>query len=165
MRLMRHSLVLPVLLVLPGSLLPAQQKAPSPNAKPAKHSALLAPSDGLAVITAALDAHTRHSKTDCSHLVHEIYERAGFEYEYASSSDLYAGTSEFRPVKHPQPGDLVVWPGHVGIVVNPAQRSFYSALSSGLGVDAYDSDYWKERGKPRFFRYVKPPLTAEHAGK
>lgn len=141
--------------------LPAALSAQVPVSKPAKRSALLGPEDGLAVITAALDAHTRRSKTDCSHLVHEVYERAGFEYEYASSGELYQGTSEFRQVKHPQPGDLVVWPGHVGIVVNPAQRSFYSALTSGLGVDAYDSDYWKARGKPRFLRYIKPSVSAD----
>jgi hypothetical protein len=57
----------------------------------------------------------------------------------------------------------VVWPGHVGIVVNPAQHSFYSALSSGLGVETYDSDYWKERGRPRFFRFVKANAASERA--
>jgi hypothetical protein len=41
-------------------------------------------------------------------------------------------------------------------VVNPAQHSFFSALSSGHGVDLYDSPYWKRRGRPRFYRYVKP---------
>jgi hypothetical protein len=40
-------------------------------------------------------------------------------------------------------------------VVNPAQHSFFSALSSGHGVDSYDSPYWKQRGRPRFYRYVK----------
>ena len=77
---------------------------------------------------------------------------------------LYAGAGEFRLVRRPQPGDLVVWPGHVGIVVNPAQRSFYSALSLGLGVDAYDAPYWKERGRPRFFRYVKTNAKLDRAG-
>jgi cell wall-associated NlpC family hydrolase len=154
--------------LLPWAFAAAQQKHPdaAPAAKPARHSKapLIGPSDGLAVITAALDAHTRRStKLDCSHLVHEIYERAGFEYDYASSSDLYAGTAEFRRVQHPQPGDLVVWPGHVGIVVNPAQRSFYSALNAGLGVDAYNSAYWKERGRPRFFRYLKTAATPDSA--
>jgi len=43
----------------------------------------------------------------------------------------------------------------VGIVVSPAQHSFYSSLRTGLGVELYDSPYWKQRGKPRFFRYVK----------
>ena len=47
--------------------------------------------------------------------------------------------------------------GHVGIVVNPAQRVFFSRLRSGPGVDAYDADYWKERGQVRFYRYIKVP--------
>src|ERR1700687_1031408 len=114
-------------------------------------------SEGLAILGAALDSRRHHAKfsSDCSHFVHELYGSAGFPYEYASSSDLYAGIDEFRQVASPQPGDLAVWRGHAGIVVNPAQHSFFSALSSGHGVESYDSPYWKQRGQPRFFRYVK----------
>ena len=100
----------------------------------------LSQDDGLSVIAAALDARTQATRQrDCSHLVHAIYLRAGFPYPYASSSDLYDGTDDFQRVTRPQPGDLVVWPGHVGIVVNPAQRVFFSRLRSGPGVDAYDA--------------------------
>jgi hypothetical protein len=120
-------------------------------------SRMLTPNEGLAILSAALDWRHKQSdfSTDCSHFVHELYERAGFLYEYASSSDLYEGTSEFRQVASPQPGDLAVWPGHAGIVVNPDQHSFFSVLHSGPGVDSYDSPYWKQRGHPRFFRYLK----------
>jgi hypothetical protein len=118
--------------------------------------AVLTPDDGLSVIAAALDARTQATRQhDCSHLVHAIYLQAGFPYAYASSSDLYDGTDDFRRVKHPQPGDLVVWPGHVGIVVNPAQRVFFSRLRHGPGVDAYDAQHWKQLGQVRFYRYVK----------
>jgi cell wall-associated NlpC family hydrolase len=125
--------------------------------KAKRHSpVVLSPDDGLSLIAAALDARTRATRQpDCSHLVHAIYLQAGFPYAYASSSDLYDGTGDFHRVKHPQPGDLVVWPGHVGIVVNPARRVFFSRLSSGPGVDAYDTPYWKQRGQARFYRYVK----------
>jgi cell wall-associated NlpC family hydrolase len=124
--------------------------------------AVLNKDDGLSLIAAALDAHTHTARqSDCSHLVHAIYLQAGFPYAYASSSDLYDGTEDFRKVKHPQPGDLVVWPGHVGIVVNPAKHLFFSRLSSGPGVDAYDAQYWKDRGQARFFRYVKS--SSSHA--
>jgi cell wall-associated NlpC family hydrolase len=119
-------------------------------------SRTLTPDDGLSVIAAALDSRVRlHSESDCSHLVHAIYDRAGFPYSYESSSSLYVGRKEFRRVTHAQPGDLVVWPGHVGIVVNPAQHAFFSTLHSGPGIDAYDAPYWKQRGQLRFYRYIK----------
>jgi hypothetical protein len=120
-------------------------------------SQLLTSNEGLAILGAALDSrhHRVELSADCSHFVHELYERAGFPFEYASSSDLYQGTSQFRRVASPQPGDLAVWRGHAGIVINPAQHSFFSVLHSGPGVDLYDSSYWKRRGQPRFFRYVK----------
>ena len=108
------------------------------------------------MLGAALE--TRHKpaqRSDCSHLVHAIYEKAGFSYKYQSSSDLYAGNEDFQRVWQPQPGDVIVWPGHAGIVVNPAQHTFYSALRSGFGVQPYDSVYWKGRGKPHFLRYIK----------
>lgn len=114
-------------------------------------------SEGLAILGAALDSRPHADfPSDCSHLVHELYGRAGFPYEYASSSDLYTGIDEFRRVESPQPGDLAVWRGHAGIVINPVQYSFFSVLRSGPGVDSYNSPYWKQRGRPHFFRYVKP---------
>ncbi len=117
---------------------------------------LLTVGEGLAIVGAALDSrHHPHFPSDCSHFVLGLYKRAGFPYGYASSSDLYAGIDEFRQVASPQPGDLAVWRGHAGIVINPVQHSFFSLLHSGPGVDSYDSPYWKKRGPPRFFRYLK----------
>lgn len=116
----------------------------------------LTPDDGLAVISAALDSKMRIlPERDCSHLVHAIYERAGFHYAYVSSSDLYFGVEGFQRVWRPQPGDLIVWRGHVGIVVRPSRHVFYSLLRSGPGTDDYENPYWTGRGVPRFYRYVK----------
>ena len=112
--------------------------------------------EGLAILGAALESrHHANAHADCSHLVQAIYERAGFPYAYSTSSELYAGVNEFRRVSRPQPGDLVAWPGHVGIVINPTQHTFFSALRSGLGVEHYDSSYWRRRGHPRFLRYTR----------
>ncbi len=111
--------------------------------------------DRLSVITAALDVKAESAESDCSHFVHAIYEEAGFPYSYASSSDLYAGVAGFQRVKKPATGDLVVWRGHVGIVTKPSQHKFFSVLSSGPGIDDYTAPYWKHRGKPRFYRYLK----------
>ena len=93
-------------------------------------------------------------KPDCSHLMHQIFTAAGLDYPYANSFDLYSGVPQFKRVRSAQPGDLVVWRGHVGLVVDPEGRSFYSSLGSGIQTDEYDSRYWRRRGQPRFYRYL-----------
>jgi cell wall-associated NlpC family hydrolase len=116
----------------------------------------LSSDDRLAVLAAALDSKLRlYSERDCSHLVHTIYERAGFPYFYASSSDLYKGVEGFQRVELPQPGDLVVWRGHVGIVVRPSHHIFFSFMRGGPGIDDYEAPYWTSRGHARFYRYFK----------
>jgi cell wall-associated NlpC family hydrolase len=96
----------------------------------------------------------RHTQLDCSHLVHELYQRAGLKYEYVNSEQLYEGTPGFRQVDEPVAGDIIVWHGHMGVIVDPLLHSFLSALRTGVKIAAYDSNYWKGRGIPRFFRYT-----------
>lgn len=121
-----------------------------------KQTYSITPDDRLSLLAAALDARVqREAEADCSHLVHAIYEAAGFPYDYAPSSDLYAGVENFQRVKTPLPGDLVVWRGHVGMVIKPSQHIFFSYLSSGPGTGDYETAYWRHRGHPRFYRYVK----------
>ena len=116
----------------------------------------------LATISAA-DVESE-PETDCSHLVHDVYEQAGFPYDYVSSRELYIGSTNFTRVRVPQAGDLVVWRGHVGIVIDPKQHSFFSFVRSGPDTQFYDSPYWRSRGIARFFRYMtEEPLHAGHA--
>ena len=103
------------------------------------------------------------SETDCSHLVQEVYEKAGFPYDYASSHELYIGSASanFTRVHRPQEGDLVVWRGHVGIVSDPKEHSFFSFTRTGPDTQFYDSPYWRSRGIARFYRYMtEKPLHA-----
>ncbi len=116
----------------------------------------LTKNDRKVLVSVALHERVRgEDESDCSHLVHAIYETAGFPYEYAPSDDIYAGVAGFYRVKSPLAGDLVVWHGHVGMVIKPSKHTFYSSLSSGPGMDDYESAYWKSRGVPRFYRYIK----------
>jgi len=96
----------------------------------------------------------RKTRLDCSHFTHYLFERVGLEYSYANSSSLYDGVNEFYRVRQPEAGDLIVWRGHVGIVVDPEERTFLSKLRSGVKIASYDSRYWKRRGTPRFLRYA-----------
>src|SRR5258708_25298522 len=83
--------------------------------------------EGEVVVQAAWELRRGlNPKPDCSHFVNAIYAQAGLEYEYATSSDVFDGIDSFRRVQTPQPGDLVVWQGHIGIVVDPEEHSFYS---------------------------------------
>ena len=116
---------------------------------------LLTWSEGVQVIEVAWKNLSKFdSAIDCSHLVNQIYELAGVPYQYATSNELYQGVDRFERVQTPQPADLIVWPGHVGLIVNPQEHSFYSSLNSGLKIDSYDSATWRARGPARFFRLV-----------
>jgi hypothetical protein len=90
---------------------------------------------------------------DCSHFVHQIYFEAGFEYPYASSFEIYAGDKHFARVRTAQPGDVIAWPGHVGIVLDPVKHSFFSLVSTGMEAQDYQGAYWKSRGRPRIYRF------------
>jgi hypothetical protein len=139
------------------------QNAPTAQAKatgvPAEQGSapnfrLLNAKEGRSIVEAAKDQDPRgRDAQDCSHLVHQAYLDAGFEYPYASSFKLYAGNENFQRVRYPRPGDLIVWPGHVGIVLDPIEHSFYSLVSTGLQAQDYQGTYWKSRGRPRFYRY------------
>lgn len=96
----------------------------------------------------------RFRELDCSHLVHALYESVGLHYVYATSRTLYRGIPPFKRVSEPELGDLVVWRGHVGIVIDPSRQRFLSALRSGVKIASYVSSYWQKRGRPRFFRHA-----------
>jgi len=118
---------------------------------------LLTRNEGLAIVQTISDHHQslrgKRAKPDCSHLVNDIYGLAGFPYPYAKSADLYRGHPSFVRVSVPQPGDLIVWRGHVGLVLDPRQHFFYSSLRSGLDTEDYTSAYWRRWGTPHFYRY------------
>jgi len=126
--------------------------------------------EGEAIVQAAWELRRGLGpKPDCSHFVRAVYARAGFDYEYATSSELFEGIDAFRRVQKPQPGDLVVWQGHIGIVIDPVEHSFYSSVLSGFAIEDYRSAYWLQRGRPRFYRYLVDPAVPRagllaHAG-
>jgi hypothetical protein len=116
---------------------------------------LVSPEQGEALAAFALQSERRirRPKPDCSHLVHLLYSRAGLIYPYQDSRVLYRGVSDFQRVKMPQPGDLAVWLGHVGIVLSPEDKTFLSSVRSGIITESWTAPHWVRRGRPRFYRY------------
>src|SRR5262249_56848515 len=115
----------------------------------------VSPDEGEAIVQAAWELRRGLApKPDCSHFVRAVYARAGFDYEYATSNEIFDGIDSFRRVQEPQPGDLIVWQGHIGIVVDPDEHSFYSSVLSGFAIEDYHSAQWEKRGPLRFYRYL-----------
>jgi NlpC/P60 family len=100
-----------------------------------------------------LGALIQDTDMDCSHFVQYLYEQAGLYYEYEPSRVLYAGMEPFKRVRNPEAGDVIVWLGHMGVVVDPEAGTFLSAVTSGVKMRSYKEGYWKRRGRPHFLRY------------
>jgi hypothetical protein len=124
---------------------------------------LLSVNQGETIVQAAWELRRGlNPKPDCSHFIQAVYAKAGFVYDYATTREIFTGIDGFRRVQHPQPGDLVVWQGHMGIIIDPNEHSFYSSVLSGFAIENYQSNYWQARlGHPRFYRFVvKNPQSA-----
>ncbi|HVG92496.1 MAG TPA: NlpC/P60 family protein [Alphaproteobacteria bacterium] len=124
---------------------------------------LVSAEQGQAVADFVMQSGPRVSpKPDCSHLVHLLYARAGLIYPYEDSRVLYRGIDDFERVKKPQPGDLAVWLGHVGIVLSPEEKTFLSSVRSGIITESWTAPHWARRGHPHFFRYrIGPSANLE----
>jgi len=140
---MSRHLRLVILWLLGASITVAQARLPAQE--PAFAPRTITLREGETIVSAAWERERQTDRRpDCSHLVNEVYSLAGYPYPYADSFELYTGMH----------GDLVVWRGHVGIVVNPGERSFYSSVTSGLRTEIYDAPKWRARGPARFYRYA-----------
>jgi hypothetical protein len=126
-------------------------------------TALVSAEQGQALADFAMQSGPRvRPKPDCSHLVHLLYARAGLIYPYEDSRVLYRGVDDFQRVKTPQPGDLAVWLGHVGIVLAPEDKTFLSSVRSGIITESWSAPHWARRGRPHFFRYrIGPSANLE----
>src|SRR5258706_10626743 len=97
---------------------PANAQAVSSPQESTANFRLLTSEEGRAIVNAAWEQNQpAGGSQDCSHVVHEIYVKAGFEYAYASSFDIYTGNENFERVKTRQPEAWIFWPGLLGFVV------------------------------------------------
>src|SRR5437763_6455537 len=162
---MRHGFkfalaVLPLWFATAASTAQSQSQSESKPGVDYGDTALVSSEQGQALADFALQSGRRvRPKPDCSHLVHLLYARAGLIYPYEDSRVLYRGVDDFQRVKTPQPGDLAVWLGHVGIVLSPEEKTFLSSVRSGIITESWTAPHWVRRGRPRFYRYRVGPDT------
>ncbi len=83
---------------------------------------------------------------DCSHFVHHVYRQSGISYPYTTTHGDWKKAG-FVHTQNPQRGDLILWKGHVGIVVDPERKIFIGAQkSTGVAEASYAAGkYWGQR--------------------
>lgn len=75
---------------------------------------------------------------DCSHFVYRVFTEAGYKVPYRSS---YALAHSVRRVKTPQPGDLVLYHGHVGIYVGKGMMIHHGRSGGAFLVKVYKQNF------------------------
>ncbi|MFT3764091.1 MAG: NlpC/P60 family protein [Minicystis sp.] len=100
--------------------------------------------------------HVSHDTIDCSHFVTAVLQAAGYTSFRYMTADDFPRSRAFSPVDSPERGDIVHWPGHVGIVLDPVAGTFIgSQNSTGVDVANYKSNsYWRGRSHRTYLRYT-----------
>lgn len=107
---------------------PAPAPAPAPAAVPAGNSSVVGIARSLAGSPYVYGAAGPYA-FDCSGFTMYVYAKVGISLPRSSSAQRYAGVQV--PASQARPGDLVWWPGHVGIYTGNGQHIAARNPSSG----------------------------------
>ncbi len=103
--------------------------------------------------------------TDCSHFVHQIYQRAGLPFGYRPTRSM-ADIPEFDvlPEEDARPGDLMLFRGHVGIVDRGGKIISATKIRSRRQkstITKMDRENFKDfRGERFVLRYRCKPVSS-----
>ena len=98
-----------------------------------------------------------HNGVDCSHFVWEVLKAAGHPSAPYLTTGEIPGSSAYSPVSgSPQNGDIILFHGHMGIVIDATNDVFIGAQSHGVDDARYGhGSYWGGRSHS-FYRYTGP---------
>jgi cell wall-associated NlpC family hydrolase len=97
------------------------------------------------------------SGIDCSHFVWEVIKAAGHPKAPYLSTGSIPGSPAYSPASEPpREGDIILFDGHMGIVVDSTTMTFIGAQSGGVDSASYaKGSYWGNLHH-RFYRYTGP---------
>jgi len=75
---------------------------------------------------------------DCSHFVHRVLTEAGLKVPYQDSAGLAAWTTR---TNDPQPGDLVLYRGHVGIYAGNGMMVHHGKAGGAFFIKVYKDNF------------------------
>ena len=82
--------------------------------------------------------------TDCSGFTKHVMDRCGVKISAGSANQKNDGIGVDK--SQAQAGDLVVWKGHVGLVVDSNKNMIDAGSGSVPKIRSYETDYWRSRG-------------------
>lgn len=96
------------------------------------------------------------NKSDCSHYVNDVLEESGYKAPYVTTSQLASGHPDYEEVTSPQPGDIILQGGHMGIYSRTDADGNpwgYQMGNSGCKEGKWGPSGWFNTGQPtRYFR-------------
>lgn len=112
------------------------------------------------IATAAEDwmsrnGHVSHDSVDCSHFLLAVLNASVAPHFRYLRADEYLTSPSFSLVTTPEAGDLVHWPGHIAVVINPTTGTFIgSQTSTGVDLANYKTNpYWSGRTHRVFLHF------------
>ena len=93
--------------------------------------------------------------TDCSGFTKHVMDRCGVKIPAGSAYQKDAGVGVDK--SQAQAGDLVVWKGHVGLVVDSNKNMIDAGSGSVPKIRSYETDYWRSRGDYVIRRVLSNP--------
>lgn len=94
--------------------------------------------------------------TDCSAFTQHVMKRAaGLDIPRTSAEQKNAGTGVDK--SQAQAGDLVVWKGHVGLVIDSNKNMIDAGSNNVPKIRSYETDYWRSRGDYVIRRVLSNP--------
>lgn len=102
------------------------------------------------------DKRTGPDYYDCSGLVYRGMVTMGYDVKSFWTGNFRSAASKYISkinAENAQPGDIVIWTGHMGVVAGNGQAYAAKSKKSGIGTQSI-AGVTKSKGKPEYYRLI-----------